>query len=154
WALWTPTKRFALAAGAAVLACTLIALALREGLAYVPGLLVASPLAAIGLLAVVRVRGLAVLGALALVPMPLIWVTQYADTQRFQWGNRYALTSGVLLAVAALVALRGQRAALVAALCFAALVTIVGIAFVSNRTHSIANGMEGLVRRSGVLVST
>lgn len=153
WSVCGPRRRPKVAVVAGVLACTLLIIRFASGLGYVPGLLTASPLAAVGVVAVWRSRALRPLGWLALAPLPLIWVTQYAGTQRFQWGNRYALTTGVLLVVAAVVALRGQRMALAVAVVFALLVTGFGVVFVADRTHTVADGMAFLASRPGVLVS-
>jgi hypothetical protein len=152
WSLAVHPRRRGVALAASVMAAALYLVRFDSGVGYVPGLLAASPLAALGVVAAWRVRSLRIFGVLALVPLPLIWLTQYADTQRYQWGSRYALTSGVLLAVAAIVALAPHRRALAVALGFSLLVTGFGVVFVSERSASIAHGMEALVARDDTLL--
>lgn len=154
FSLTEPRPRVAVAATAAGLAVVLYAVRFGAGVGYVPGLLTACPLAAVGVVALVRRSAWWFLGLLALAPLPVVWLTQYAGTQRFQWGSRYALTSAVLLAVMAVVALRNQRAALALAIGLTVLVTGFGLRFVAERTHSIGDGMAALVARDDeVLVS-
>jgi hypothetical protein len=116
-----------------------------NGLGFVPGLLTASPLAAVGVVLLWRRRDLRLIGVLACAPVPIIWLTQFADTMRPQWGSRYLFTSGLLLAVAAVVVLRDARPALVAALVAGLVVTGLGFAFVVQRSNSIADGTHEIL---------
>jgi hypothetical protein len=123
--------------------------------AYLPGLLVASPLAAAGIGLTWSTPRLRTIAALALVPLPLIWATQFLDTQRFQWGNRFALVSGILLAVVAVVVLASRRPALVGVLVLSLVVTTFAVLFLVDQTHSIADGVPRLVPpRDALVVST
>ena len=75
-----------------------------SGLAFVPGLLVAFPLAVLALTS--RPRGpSAWLVAIAVVALPVVWVTAYVGGGGPQWGSRYTLVSTLLLAVVATVGL-------------------------------------------------
>jgi hypothetical protein len=124
--------------------------------AYLPGLLVASPLAAAGIGLAWSSSRLRTVAAMALLPLPLIWATQFLDTQRFQWGNRFALTSGALLAVVAVVVLvHRPRPALVGVLALSLVVTTCSILFLADQTRSIANGIPRLAApRDALVVST
>jgi hypothetical protein len=141
--------------GAFALAGLLYVVRFGIGLGYLPGVLTASPLAACGFVLgwrVVRARFLVVVATVAL---PIVWVTQYSGNMRPQWGGRYLLASGVLLAVVAVVTVAQRRVALVAVVILAGLVTLAGVALLAQRSHRIADGMEAIVsRHDTVLVST
>jgi hypothetical protein len=119
---------------------------LTAGLGFVPGMLTASPFAAIGFVLGWRkdVRIITVMGVAAL---PLVWAFQYSGGAGPQWGGRYTLLSGALLLVAATVVLEGRRSALVAACLVAALVTGFGLTWLSVRSHWVAHAMERIVER-------
>ena len=129
-------------------ASMLYALRFGNQLGYVPGLFTASPLAAAGVVLAWGRRDLRLPTVVACLALPLIWATQWSDPMRPQWGGRYALASGALLAVVAVVVLAEKRVALSAVLALAVLVTGFGIAFLVERSHSIADGMETLVDRN------
>ena len=116
------------------------------GLGFVPGLLTASPFAAVGLLVGWRaeVRNVTVM---AVVALPLVWFFQYSGGAGPQWGARYTLLSGALLLVAATVVLEGHRTAFVGVVLVAALVTGFGIAWLSVRSTWVASGIEHIVDR-------
>ncbi len=136
-------RRFgAYALGAAtVLYCLRIA----DGLGFVPGMLSASPLAAMGLAVGWTARRWRPVGALALLAVPVVWVFQYTGGAAPQWGGRYLLVTGTLLAVGAAVVLAATpgrgRIALVA---LAGLVTLAGVAWLSQRSVAVADGMRDL----------
>jgi hypothetical protein len=125
----------------------LYAVRFANGLEYVPGFLTASPLAAVGIVFVWKRRELWLPAAIAVLALPLVWVTAYSDTMRPQWGGRYALTSGAIFAVGAVVVLARRRAALAAVLAVSLLVTAYGVVFLSDRSHAIADGMAAIVAR-------
>jgi hypothetical protein len=116
------------------------------GLGFVPGLLTASPFAAVGILLGWR-RDVRIITVMAVAALPLVWAFQYSGGAGPQWGGRYTLLSGALLLVAATVVLEGHRNALVAACLVAALVTGFGIAWLSVRSHWAAHGIEQIVDR-------
>jgi hypothetical protein len=152
WALARPDGPRLLGGAAVVGACSLYAVRFSNGLEYVPGFLTASPLAAVGILLVWKRRELWLPAAVAVLALPLLWVTAYSDTMRPQWGGRYALTSGAILAVGAVVVLAGRRVALAAVLAVSLLVTGYGVVFLSVRSHSIADGMAAIVDRHDAAV--
>ena len=142
-------------AGALCVAVVVFASRFGDGLGFVPGLLVASPLAVAGMCFGWRVRRASTVLIVALLSLPLVWLLQYQGGARPQWGGRYVLCSGLLLAVAGVVALRRRRAAFVATLAFAVLVTAFGVAWLSVRSHAVADGMERvLARHDEAVIST
>ncbi len=132
-----------------VLVLSLYIIVWRSGLGFIPGLLTASPLAAVGFFLCWKQRRAWPVVAIALVSMLGVWLTQYLGGAGPQWGGRYLLVSGVLLAVLGVVGLAraplGAQAAFVA---IAVLVTGLGLAWTSRRTHYVARGFERLVARS------
>jgi hypothetical protein len=116
------------------------------GLGFVPGMLTASPFAAIGLALGWR-KEVRIITVMAVAALPLVWSFQYSGGAGPQWGGRYTLLSGALLLVAATVVLEGRRNALVAACLVAALVTGFGIAWLSVRSHGVVRGMEAIIAR-------
>lgn len=149
-----PTERRfgAYALGAATV---LYLLRIGDGLGFVPGVLSASPLAAAGLAIGWTARRWRPVGVLALVAVPVVWVFQYSGGANPQWGGRYLLVTSTLLAVGATVVLaatpgRGR----IAVVALAGLVTLAGVAWLSQRSHTVADAMTEL--RTGpdtVLVS-
>lgn len=118
-----------------------------QGLGFVPGLLAASPFAAVGVLLAWKQPNLRWPAAVAVAALPVAWVSQFSGGADAQWGARYLLTSGALLAVLGCVVLRGHRRALVATTVLAALVTVFGLTWLSVRSHTVADGMETILGR-------
>ena len=133
-------------------ACALAAVAFfyligfGAGLGFIPGMLTASPFAAVGLVYGWR-SDVRVITVIAVAALPLVWASQYSGGAGPQWGGRYTLLSGALLLVAATVVLEGHRTALLATLAAAVLVTGFGLAWLSVRSHWAANGIERIVDR-------
>ena len=69
-----------------------------------------------------------------------------------QWGGRYELLTGVLLAVVGIVAIQGSRRALVAVALVSVLVTGFGVVWLSVRSHGVADAVERVVVRDDQLV--
>jgi hypothetical protein len=117
-------------------------------LGFIPGLLTASPLAAVGLFLCWRQRRAWPIIVIALVSMLGVWLTQYLGGANPQWGGRYLLVSGALLAVLGVVGLaRAPRGAQAAFVTIAVLVTGLGLAWTRERTHEAAATFEHLVAR-------
>jgi hypothetical protein len=154
----------AVARMAAVGAVALYLLRAVEGLGFVPGLVAATPLAAVGLALGWRRRGRddgrAVGGsrtllAMALLPLPLVWMFQFTGGAAPQWAGRYILPSGLLLAVVGVTCLpllsRWARRGIVV---LAVAVTCFGLAWLSVRSHDVGRSAAVLNRRpEPVLVS-
>src|SRR5581483_3940443 len=104
-------------------------------LGFVPGLLTASPLAAIGLAACAQ-PNLRWLAAIAFLAIPIVWAVQYSGGAAPQWGARYLLVSSALLAIAGATWLaRSGGAASVGVVALALLVTLSGVAWLHERSH-------------------
>jgi len=140
----------ALAAGALVLART------AAGLDFVPGMLVATPPAAVGV-AVAWKRGRVghYITLVAVASLPLVWAFQFAGGAGPQWGGRYILLSGFLLGVVGIVAIADAPVAIRnSVVALSVLVTALGMAWMVQRTHEIARGARQLEARSQpVLIS-
>lgn len=138
----------------AIVAVLPFLLVVRGGLGFVPGLLIASPLAVVGLVAG-RTARTAPFWWAALGSLPLVWLFQYLGGAGPQWGARYALLSGFVLAVAGIVALPAlgpvvQRTAVGLAIG----VTMVGLGWMVVRTHGAADTGRALgARPEPVLVA-
>ncbi|HXY92393.1 MAG TPA: hypothetical protein VEP49_07955 [Acidimicrobiia bacterium] len=130
-----------------VFAAAIYAARLSGGLGFVPGVFTACPLAAAGLFLAWSLPQGRLAALLACLTLPIVWVAQYSGNASPQWGGRYVLLSGVLLAVVAVVALRPAPAALVAVMALSLAVTACGVAWLSERSHTVADGMEALVAR-------
>jgi hypothetical protein len=145
WRLLRGDRRL-LGAGLVGLATVFLALRFSGGLGFVPGFLTASPFAAVGIGFAVspRFRFPAVV---ALATLPVVWLFQFTGGAGPQWGGRYELLSGALLAVVGLVAIEEHPRALVAAATCAAVVTGFGLAWLSVRSHTVAEGMQAILAR-------
>ncbi|MEM1334870.1 MAG: hypothetical protein AAGG08_15580, partial [Actinomycetota bacterium] len=114
-----------------------------------PGLAATTPVAACGVARVWRDPDRRVVGAIAVAAMPLVWAFGYTGGAGPQWGGRYLLLTGALLLAAAPTVVSGpvarRRMQRIAAL--GALVTLVGVSFTIQRTHSIADAMRELADR-------
>jgi hypothetical protein len=154
-ALLAQHRRVAVLGVAFGAAALLLTVRLRSGLGFVPGMLVTSPLAVAGALTCGSDRRFVRPALIALGALPLVWWFQYGGGANPQWGGRYVLCSGALLAVVGVVALarRGPRALVLPAL-LAALVTGAGVAWLSERSHAVAHSMEQITDRPGPIVTT
>jgi hypothetical protein len=129
-------RRLALGAGA--VAAALYLFRVLEGPGFVPGLVAAAPLAAVGLAFVPVGWAGRQIAAVALISLPLVWYFQYAGGAVPQWAGRYILPSAVLLVVLGVVASdRMPGAAFRAFLVAAVVVTGFGLVWMSERTHEI-----------------
>jgi hypothetical protein len=153
---WWPRREIVGVAGAFGAAAVLLA-AQSGGLSFVPGALIAFPLAVSGLMAM-RVRGpVGWVASAALAAYPLTWLFQYLGGAAPQWGGRYVLVPTLVLGSCGLVWLtdraRDPRGLFsVGALCL--LVTAVGVAALVVRTHVIDQTFANLVARSEDVVAT
>lgn len=136
------------------------------GLGFVPGLMAATPLAAVGLALGWRRHGAGTerspsaydarpVLAVALLALPLVWAFQFTGGAGPQWAGRYILPSGLLLGVVGIARLRLlARWARLALVGTAAAVTCFGLAWLSVRSHDVARTVQALTDRpEPVLVS-
>jgi len=107
-------------------------------LSFIPGLLVAFPVALGAVL--VRQRGdRAVVLGVALGALPIVWSFQYLGGAGPQWGGRYILISGVLLGTLATSAAIGRGEVMRRGLVGLSLaVTVLGLSWMGVRTRAVA----------------
>jgi hypothetical protein len=116
---------------------------LQSGPSFVPGLLPTTPLAMAGLGLGVVGRPHRLVAAMALGPLPIVYLTQYSAGAVPQWGGRYILTTGLLLVVLACAELPDRHPGVFRALAIAGLmVTATGVWFNAVRTNSLADDFE------------
>jgi hypothetical protein len=139
------TDRARLAVAAAVV---LAVLRMAGGLGFVPGLLVAAPVAAAAL-AVRPQRGAhTYLLVVALGALPLVWAFQYLGGALPQWGDRYALpTCTVLVALGAAALPPLDRVVRAGVVALAVLVTASGVAWMHERSHGVDRWFEEATAR-------
>lgn len=127
---------------------------IRDGLGFVPGLAATTPLA---IMALARMKGTAdrhVLLAVALVPVPMVWIFGFTGGAGPQWGGRYILLTGAIL-LAAAPSLFDSEAALPLfrrMLVASALITFAGVAFAGVRTHANADALRSIADRDEEVV--
>ncbi len=122
--------------------------AFRGGPGFIPGLVATTPLAVAGVvLGASRARA-RLFVAFGLVPLPLVFYFQFPGGALPQWGGRYILTTGTILAavgVACLPRLESWvRRFLLAA---SVAVTVFGLAWLSIRSHQVAQAADVLEAR-------
>lgn len=132
----------------------LYVLRFADGLGFVPGMVAASPIVAVAVLGR-RLRAAPLIAGVALVALPVVWALQYQGGAAPQWAGRYILPSGLLLAAVGMAWLPelgpNVRRGLVA---FSVAVTAFGVAWLVERSHSVASASETLTcRPEPVLVS-
>ena len=136
-------------------ACIVYFGCISNSLDFTPGFLSASPLAAAGIAVGWSVRRWRWLGALALLALPVVWAFQFSGGAGPQWAGRYVLVTSTLLVIGAAVALplmpKAGRIALVG---LAVAVNASGVAFLSQRSHTVADAMDAIqTHNRTVLVS-
>ena len=149
-----PTQGLAALVGAGVCGIYVVRLA-GAGVGFVPGLVAAAPLGAVGL--AWGWRGPArLVTLLAVLPLPFVWRFQFTGGAAPQWGGRYLLVSGLLLGVVGIVALpRLVPIARVVSVGAAVAVTVMGLVWLSDRSEVVARAGEAIEDVDApVLVST
>ena len=148
WAVWRGSRPGdpKMARLAMVGAGVLFLLRAVDGLGFVPGLMATAPFAVAGAVLAFdhrvdqRGRDAVLMVGLAL---PAVWLFQYSGGAVPQWGGRYVLTSGLVLAAVGIGASglldRGLRYALAG---LSVAVAIFGLAFMSYRTHEIGRAAD------------
>lgn len=136
-------SRFAIQCASVLWVSYFLALMFR-GPSFVPGLGPTTPLAVIGLVAALHSRRWFFL-ALALCPMPLVWLTGYPSGSIIQWGGRYQLLSGLVLTTLAVSLLKNSQPKLLAVVALVGLlVTGFGVTWVGVRSERVARQWEVL----------
>ena len=128
-----PTTLMAIVAG-------LYLVRFAQGTSFVSGLLTTTPFAVAGVVMVRRTTFRArYLIAASLVALPLAWATEYTGGAGPQWGGRYILLSGLVLAVVGISALRKLHPVGIKFLIgLAVAISAFGFVWMVNRTHGAA----------------
>jgi hypothetical protein len=148
----TELRRSALGIALIAIGAVIYLIRFGQGWGFVPGMLTASPLAAVGLVLAWARPQLRLPAAIACIALPVAWYAQYQGGADPQWGGRYILLSGTLLAVAGCIVLRGHARALGAVVVLAAITTAAGIGWLAVRSNAVADGMATIVARHDQLV--
>ena len=85
-------------------AALLLVVRIHAGLSFVSGFVPALPITAFGIVLAWRDPRRRILAVIALVALPGVWLLQYTGGAGPQWGGRYVLCTGFLLAVVGIVA--------------------------------------------------
>ena len=133
---------------AAVLGGFIYLYSFRGGPGFIPGLVATTPLAVAGVvLGWTRSRA-RLFVAFALLPLPLVFYFQFPGGALPQWGGRYILTTGTILAAVGVACLPRLelwvRRFLVTA---SVAVTVFGLAWLSIRSHEVAQAADVLEAR-------
>ena len=114
------------------------------GPVVVPGSMIAAPLSIFGLVgAVTTPRWRLPLAIGVLGPLPLVLATGFVGFGFAQWGGRYHLAStGVLVVMGLIWLAERDRTVLRVILGCTALVTVVGVVFVVNKTHEVGDAVQ------------
>jgi hypothetical protein len=140
----------------AAVTVALLAVSASLGWGFVPGLLVASPAAAAGLVALARRGPARELALVAIAPLPLVWAVQYTGGAGPQWGARYALLSSFVLTVVGVAVVSNERRWVrVWLVAVAAAMTAFGVGWTGVRTHAVDSALrEVAARQEPMVVST
>jgi hypothetical protein len=129
----------------------LVLVRLADGASFVPGFAPAFLAAACGAVVAARSGRTARLAAvIALGSLPVVWALQYTGGAQPQWGGRYVLTTSLLLGAigVAVLASRPEMArVLVGVTITCAAVTLLGVAWLAERSHGVADVFDELVDR-------
>jgi len=125
------------------------------GLGFVPGLLAAAPVAIGGLLLLPGSASGRYAWMVAVTALPVVWAFQFLGGAGPQWGGRYGLATSAILVTLGVVGLASVgRTAQIGVIGLGALVTISGLLWMHERTHSFNRLFDQLVERpEDVIVS-
>lgn len=131
-------------------------LSVTSGLGFVPGALVATPVAVMAAVGTDWTGDRWVVVAVAISATVLTWMFQYTGGALPQWGGRYILTPTLLLLCLGIVALHEHPALLRRGVfTIAALVTVMGLAWLQVRSHAIDTLFDEVAELPGdVVIST
>ena len=121
---------------------------LAEGTGFIPGLVATTPFAAAGLALAWKEGSARVAALVALLSLPVVWLTDFTGGVLPQWGGRYILTSGLLLGAVGVARMEGAAKwgrALFAGLAVG--VTVFGLVWMSQRTHEVADAGAWIAAR-------
>jgi hypothetical protein len=148
WAVWHSSRGgdASIVRLAVVGAVALFLVRAIDGLGFVPGFMVTAPFSIVGLVLVwdrrvPRPARDAVL--MVVVSLPIVWWFQFSGGALPQWGGRYVLTTGLVLAAVG-VGTSGlvDRWLQIALVALSIGVAVFGLSWMSYRTHEIARAAE------------
>jgi hypothetical protein len=114
----------------------LLAVRIHSGLSFVSGFVPALPITAFGAVLAWRDPRRRIVAAVALIALPWVWLLQYTGGAGPQWGGRYVLCTGFLLAVVGIVATETlPHWSRLAALALCVGITLAGVRYLEIRTH-------------------
>ena len=143
------------AALAASLVVAIYLTRLLGGLGFVPGMIAATPFAAVGLALGWRAHPARLVLLMGLAPLPFVFAFQYVGGAGPQWAGRYLLTSGLLLAVVGIAEARRMLPwARVSVVVASVVITAFGMGWLAVRSHAVAEAGAQLAERpEEVLIS-
>jgi len=146
-------RNLVVAAGALVVFIYLFRLS--SGLGFVPGLVATTPVAVAGVVLGWRDVRSRLVVAMAVLPLPLVFLFQFPGGAAPQWAGRYILTSGVVLAAVGMARLdRVERWVRTLLVGLSVGVAVFGVAWLSTRSHQVAAAADRLESRpEAVLIS-
>jgi hypothetical protein len=124
-------------------AAVLLLVRMHSGLSFVSGFVPALPVVVFGAVLAWRDVRRRLLAVIALLALPGVWLLQYTGGAGPQWGGRYVLLTGFLLAVVGVVAIESLphwSRVFVIALCVG--VTLAGVRYLEIRTHQGADASD------------
>jgi hypothetical protein len=123
----------------------LLLVRIHSGLSFVSGFVPALPITAFGVVLAWRDPRRRFLAVIALVALPGVWLLQYTGGAGPQWGGRYVLCTGFLLAVVGIVATETlPHWSRVAALALCVGVTLAGVRYLEIRTDQGARASDAI----------
>lgn len=123
------------------------------GLGFVPGLLLAFPLAIAGLVGGRRHGAATYLWGVAVASLPVVYAFQYLGGAPAQWGGRYSLTSGIILGVLGFAVVAVRAPFIVGGLAvLSVVVSVLGVAWVVQRSHEVDRFFEQVVAEAEPVV--
>jgi len=124
-------------------AALLLVVRIHAGLSFVSGFVPALPITAFGIVLAWRDPRRRILAVIALVALPGVWLVQYTGGAGPQWGGRYVLCTGFLLAVVGIVATETlPHWSRVCALALCVGITFAGVRYLEIRSNQGAHAAD------------
>jgi hypothetical protein len=136
-------------------AALLLVVRIHSGLSFVSGFVPALPITAFGIVLAWRDARRRMVAVIALVVLPGVWLLQYTGGAGPQWGGRYVLCTGFLLAVVGIVATETlPHWSRVCALALCVGITFAGVRYLEVRSNQGAHAADTIAAmRDDVVVS-
>ena len=133
----------------------LLLVRIHSGLSFVSGFVPALPVVGFGLVLAWRDARRRLLAAIALLALPGVWMLQYTGGAGPQWGGRYVLLTGLLLAIVGIVGTESlPQWSRVCALALCVGITVAGVRYLEIRTHQGGRATDTITAlRDDVVIS-